>query len=110
MSAKLAHSFIGAFNAPSSHSASTASTDEGLTAVVTGRQHLKQVSANNVNAKVREEHEVDLIEALSGLKLQAGPGLGMVGGSNAGLGLGVRSDPLGVIGGFLRHAAHPTRA
>lgn len=129
ITSKLAQSFIGAFT-------NTTSTEGGkgmgkmdgdkLTAVVTGRAHLKVVSASasakspiasvktvEVSDKEKDgqaDREMDLVVALGGLKLHSGPGLHGPSGLGGAGGLGARSDPLGFIGGFLRQAAHPTRA
>lgn len=109
ITSKLASSFMAAFSGPGASSGAGGALDtDKLTAVVTGKARLKVVP-NHGNAKEDDE----LLAALGGLRLQAGPGLAGVKSMNmsvGGTGGGARMDPLGVIGGFLRHAAAPTRA
>lgn len=132
VASKLAQTFIGAFSEHAAGKEGTVGGGDKMTAVVTGRAHLRTVQnaaaskADSTNIKLemmdverpgkgnktdRAERDADLIQALSGLKLQSGPGLQLHGNAGGlGMGIGARNDPLGVIGGFLRQAAHPTRA
>ncbi|WVF69809.1 hypothetical protein IAT40_004588 [Kwoniella sp. CBS 6097] len=109
---KLASSFWSAFQG---NGAGQALDTDKLAAVVTGQAKLKVVhndiektslSASAIGS-IMEEQDDCLSSLMGSLKLQSGPGLGLVRGG----GVGARENPIGTLCGFLRHAsAMPARA
>jgi hypothetical protein len=101
---KLTSSFWSAF----SGSSSKVDSDK-LAAVVTGKARLAVVDIDRVvpaargnNAPAAQTTADDLAHAMAGLKVASG--------SSPAETLRVRENPLGVLGGFFKHPAMPTRA
>ncbi|WVQ98055.1 hypothetical protein IAU59_005177 [Kwoniella sp. CBS 9459] len=114
ITSKLASSFWSAFQG--NGSGQGLDTDK-LAAVVTGQAKLKVVhddylekisssASSSSSLTATEEHDDCLSSLMCSLKLQSGPGMGLVRG-----GVGARENPIGTLCGFLRHAsAMPARA
>ncbi|OCF32615.1 hypothetical protein I316_05795 [Kwoniella heveanensis BCC8398] len=114
ITSKLATSFWSAFQG---NGAGQALDTDKLAAVVTGQAKLKVVlndvektsssTSASTTASVSEDQDDCLSSLLGSLKLQCGPGMGLVRSG----GVGARENPIGTLCGFLRHAsAMPARA